>query len=771
MPELAAMVGDREIVVVANRLPVDRVTEPDGSTGWRTSPGGLVTAMEPVVAELGCLWLGWSGGVDEEIEPFELDAMRIVPVSLNSEEFEGYYEGFSNGTLWPLYHDVISPPIYHREWWEVYERVNRRFAEIAAREAPADAIVWVHDYQLQLVPGMLRELRPDLTIAFFLHIPFPARGLFAQLPWRKQVVEGLLGADVVGFQREQDAQGFRLATERYGGALIHGNMLMLPAEEGGSQRPVLAQEFPISIDANGFAELAARPEVRRRAQEIREELGNPRTVLLGVDRLDYTKGIRHRLKAFAELLDEDDVPTRDTVLVQVASPSRERVEAYRQLREEIETTVGRINGEHGSIGRTPVVYLHQGFARDEMAALYLAADVLVVTALRDGMNLVAKEYVACRADEQGVLVLSEFTGAADEMREAVLVNPHDIEGMKAGFLRAIHMTEREQQRRMHTLRAGVHRNDVHHWAVNFLRAASAVAEQRQAETTTSGAHVDPLPTGPILLNSTITGHLRRFATAPELIVACDFDGTLAPIVDRPEDARILERAQRALATLQQAHGVQVVVLTGRSLESLLATGLDTAGWVVSGSHGAELVGIDPALVGDESRATLDAPPLSADETARIAALQRRLSRIFGQEPGVRFEAKPFGFAVHTRQVKDPDRSDDILDAAGRLGEESGLIMRTGKMIREFSVRTNNKGAALRGLRALLPSAPVLFLGDDVTDEDVFTSLEVDDLGIKVGTGDTAAAERVHDPDAAAAVLATLAELRTGVVIGSEPSES
>lgn len=767
MPELTDLVGDREIVVVANRLPVDRTTEPDGTTGWRTSPGGLVTAMEPIVAELGCLWLGWAGGVDEEIAPFELGSMRIVPVSLSADDFEGYYEGFSNGTLWPLYHDVIAPPEYHREWWDVYERVNRRFAELAAREAPADALVWVHDYQLQLVPGMLRELRPDLTIAFFLHIPFPARRLFAQLPWRDHIVAGLLGADVVGFQREQDAEGFRAAAERYAGALSHGNLLMLPSIDGGAQRPVLAQEFPISIDADAFAELAARPEVRRRAQEIRDELGNPTTVMLGVDRLDYTKGIRHRLKAFAELLAEDDTAIHDVTLVQVASPSRERVAAYRHLREEIETTVGRINGEFGSIGRTPVVYLHQGFDREEMAALYLAADVLVVTALRDGMNLVAKEYVACRADERGVLVLSEFTGAADEMRQAVLVNPHDIEGVKAGFLRAIHMTEREQQRRMRVLRAGVQSNDVRHWAENFLRAASAIAAEREAERDTSTAvdapRIDPLPTGPILLSSRLTGHLRRFATAPELIVACDFDGTLAPIVSRPEDARILERAQRALTTLQQAPGVQVVVLTGRSLASLRGTGLQMADWVVSGSHGAEFIGAGASDAGG-----LD--PLDEHEAGRIAALQRRLARVFGREPGVRFEDKPFGFALHTRQVHDQDRAEDILDAAGRLGEEAGFIVRPGKRIREFSVRQSDKGSALSRIRAPRGAAPVLFLGDDVTDEDVFATLELDDLGVKVGPGETAAAERVADPTAAAAVLATLAELRTGVVIGSESAD-
>ncbi len=767
MPELASIVGAREIVVVANRLPVDRVREPDGSSSWRTSPGGLVTAMEPVVQQLGCRWIGWVGDAGEALEPFDLGAMHLVPVELSRAELSGYYEGFSNGTLWPLYHDVIAPPAYHREWWEQYEQVNRRFAETAARESPEGAIVWVHDYQLQLVPAMLRELRPDLTIAFFLHIPFPSRRLFAQLPWRRQIVEGLLGADVLGFQREGDALSFRLAAERYAGAPAHGNLVFQLGDEDRPQRSVLAQEFPISIDAEAFRRLAALPEVRARAQEIRQDLGNPASVLLGVDRLDYTKGIRHRLKAYAELLREDEVDADEVVLVQVASPSRERVDAYRTLRNEVETTVGRINGDHGSIGHTPVVYLHQGFSRREMAALYLAADALVVTALRDGMNLVAKEYVACRENERGVLVLSEFAGAADEMPQALLVNPHDIEGMKAAFLRAIHMPEREQERRMRALRSVVRENDVTHWAENFLRAASSAAEQRGIEGGDDENGPSAL-TGPIAIPHTLEGHLRRLATSPKLVVACDFDGTLAPIVDRPEDARIMARAQRALTALQGAPGVLVALLSGRSVESLLATGIEAEGWAVSGSHGAELHGIADDSGSD---AAVETGPgsreLTRDESDRIATLRRRLVRVFGPDPEVHIESKPFGVALHTRRVRDTVRSDEILDAAERFGQRLGFSARRGKRVREFSVRASDKGTALSGIRAALPSAPVLFLGDDVTDEDVFRTLQVDDLGIKVGPGETAAAERVPDPAYVAVLLARLAELRTGVVIGND----
>ena len=456
-----------EFVVVANRLPVDRVTEPDGSTTWQRSPGGLVTALEPVMAKADGAWVGWDGAPGEAAEPFDDQGMRLVPVALTEDEITRYYEGFSNSTLWPLYHDVIAAPEFRRDWWDAYTQVNRRFAEAAAAQASDGATVWVQDYQLQLVPAMLREQRPDLRIGFFNHIPFPPFEIFAQLPWRNHVVQGLLGADLVGFQRSQDANNFLRACRRITGLKSRGQEIRVPHPDGGL-RTVRAHGFPISIDSRGLDELARREDVVRRAREIREELGDPEHVLLGVDRLDYTKGIGHRLQAFGELLAEGRVDAERTVLVQVATPSRERVEHYKTLRDEIELTVGRINGDYSTLGHPAVHYLHASCPREEMAALFQAADVMLVTSLRDGMNLVAKEYVASRHDERGVLVLSEFTGAADELPQALLVNPHDIDGLKETIERALEMPEREQGRRMRALRRRVLERDVTRWAETFL---------------------------------------------------------------------------------------------------------------------------------------------------------------------------------------------------------------------------------------------------------------------------------------------------------------
>jgi trehalose 6-phosphate synthase len=480
--------GDYRFIVVSNRLPVDRVIDQDGSASWARSPGGLVTALEPVMRSNEGAWIGWGGQPDLEFEPFDSDGIRVVPVPLSAEDIENYYEGFSNDTLWPLYHDVIAPPSFHREWWESYVDVNQRFAQAAASAAAEGAIVWVQDYQLQLVPKMLRELRPDLTIGFFNHIPFPPYGIYSQLPWRAQIVEGLLGADVIGFQRAADASNFQRAVRRLKGYVTKGTQVEVPLvdqtpgvrvfgpiKRQGSFRTVVARSFPISIDAESFERLARTPAVQARAKQIREELGNPRTIMLGVDRLDYTKGIGHRLKAYGELLADGKLSAEDVTLLQIANPSRERVQAYMALRDEIELTVGRINGDYATIAHQPISYHHHGYPREEMAAFYLAADVMLVTALRDGMNLVAKEYVACRFDEDGVLVLSEFAGASDELKRALLINPHDIDGMKDAIMQAVSMPKRDRTARMRSLRKRVLEYDVGRWSNEFLKVLGAYA--------------------------------------------------------------------------------------------------------------------------------------------------------------------------------------------------------------------------------------------------------------------------------------------------------
>jgi trehalose 6-phosphate synthase len=455
-------------VVVANRLPVDRVTDEGGESGeWRRSPGGLVTALEPIMRKRDGAWIGWSGD-EKPADPFYLDGMHLHPVHLTEDEVARYYEGFSNATLWPLYHDAVATPAFHRSWWDAYKRVNQRFADAAASAAAEGAVVWVQDYQLQLVPAMLRAARPDLRIGFFLHIPFPPTELFMQIPRRQQIIEGLLGADLIGFQRPGGAQNFIRLARDLCGHRPRGRSIEIP--DDGWVRTVRAEAFPISIDVEAMEDVSTDPATLARAEEIRHELGNPKHVLLGVDRLDYTKGIGIRLRAFRELLEDGAIKVPETVLVQVATPSRERVEHYRALRDEIERQVGHINGDFGTVGHPAVHYLHHSYSRNELAALYRSADVMLVTPLRDGMNLVAKEYVAARTDLGGALVLSEFTGAAGELKQAFLVNPHDIDSTKHAILSAVQIDQRSAARRMRAMRRHVSVHDVSHWATTFLRA-------------------------------------------------------------------------------------------------------------------------------------------------------------------------------------------------------------------------------------------------------------------------------------------------------------
>lgn len=460
-------------MVVSNRLPVDRCSSDDAENdddGWRRSPGGLVTALAPLMMKADGAWVGWHGAPDESLEPFSHDGIDIVPVALSTDDVELYYEGFSNATLWPLYHDVVAPPEFHRAWWDSYRRVNRRFADAVIEHAALDATIWVQDYQLQLVPNMLRQSRPDLRIGFFNHIPFPAPEIFAQLPWRRAIIEGLLGADLIGFQRPSDAANFMRSARRFVGASVKQQQIQVKGPEGEVSHVARAQAFPISIAVDQISELAQRPDIIERARQIRQDLGNPKTILLGVDRLDYTKGIGHRLKAFEELLKEGRLTVEDATLIQVASPSRERVQQYRLLREEIEGTVGHINGSYDTIQNTAVRYLHHNYPIEEMVAMYLAADVMLVTALRDGMNLVAKEYVAARTNDTGALVLSEFTGAADQLKQALLINPHDIDGLKGTIMRAVHLPANESRRRMRSMRKEILEHDVDHWSAGFLAA-------------------------------------------------------------------------------------------------------------------------------------------------------------------------------------------------------------------------------------------------------------------------------------------------------------
>lgn len=452
------------IVVVANRLPVRRV---EGV--WQTSPGGLVSAVKPTLRERDGVWIGWSGIPGHTFEPFDHEGVGLVPVTLSAEEVAAYYLGFANRTIWPLYHDAIRTPEYEASWWEGYNVINERFAAAAASLADEHGLIWVHDYQLQLVPRLLRENGARAEIRFFLHIPFPPVELFARLPWRDEIIDSLTHADVVGFQTTRSATNFITAATGLGSSDLSEDTLIT---EGRSTKVVVA---PISIDVADFIDIANDPLTDRRVEAIRAELGGPEIIFLGADRLDYTKGIDLRLRAFEALLAAQPDLAERTKFVQIGVPSRETIGDYAEMRARIERIAGRINSVHGSRHRMPVHYSYESLSREELVAYYRAADVMTVTPLVDGMNLVAKEYVASRIDNGGVLVLSEFAGAARELSDAVLVNPYDIGGMARRMLDAVQMSPRERVRRMRAMRQVVLTHDVHDWARLALDSDTAMA--------------------------------------------------------------------------------------------------------------------------------------------------------------------------------------------------------------------------------------------------------------------------------------------------------
>ena len=764
--------SEHELIVVANRLPVDRREAPDGTVSWQPSPGGLVAALEPVMQSNTGAWVGWTGAPGDAPDPFDARGIRLIPVTLNEADVRDFYEGMSNATLWPLYHDVVARPQFHRRWWDAYVKVNRRFAEACAGTAKQGALVWVQDYQLQIVPQVLRSLRPDLRIAFFNHIPFPPYEIFAQLPWRRAVLEGLLGADQLGFQRPADANNFLRACRRNGLATRRG-VVQLPAQERfGSpathpRREVRAAAFPISIDAQSADELARTPQVQERARQIRRELGDPQIVLLGVDRLDYTKGILHRLKAVEELFEDGELTSPEAVLVQVATPSRERVEEYLQLRQDVEVTVGRINGDHGRIGHPAVHYLHRAYDREELAAMYLAADVLLVTALRDGMNLVAKEYVASRPDEHGALVLSEFAGAAIELPQAFLVNPHDIDGLKAAIIRAVQISPREAQRRMRAMRRRVFEHDVAHWASTFLKVAGSASEPSSPSdlAAIAGAAATPGATAravfrrgtsavPSTLPVDLVNALEGFAMRPSLLIAMDFDGVLAPIVTKPGTARMLRQSQDHLNSLVRLPGVRVALVSGRALADLRDVAQPPPGAILVGSHGAEIS--DPATGSDE--------PVAIDEAASklLDRLITELQRIADEFPGTHVEIKPTGAVLHTREASRPVAEQATEAALDGPAGWPGIHLTKGKQVVELAVVEVTKGTALVKLRADVGADAVLYAGDDNTDERAFAVLDIGagDVSVRVGPGETAARHRLESPDEVAAMLGFLVELCT-----------
>ena len=732
-------VTSSRIILVSNRLPIT-ARETGGELEVERSVGGLATALSGATRSTPTLWIGWPGPASElgrrysaELEE-RLRELDCVPVRLSGREIREYYEEVANGVLWPLLHYQAERLPLSPEHWGTYAAVNERFADRVAEYWREGDEIWVHDYQLMLVPELLRRRFPDARIGFFLHVPFPAPDIFRILPWRRQVLEGMLGADIVGFHTQSYADHFQasvralLAAQAGGGVVRHGG------------RDVIAKAYPIGIDAQHYGSLAARPEVRAEAQALTSDGVQ---VVAGVDRLDYTKGIPRRLLAFKRLLVRHPELHGKVRLIQVVVPSREAVRSYREFRTHVEATIGRINGAFGTPSWTPVSYVYRSLDENDLSALYVAADVMFVTPLRDGMNLVAKEFVASRTDLGGVLVLSEFTGAAEELTEAVLVNPYDVDGTADALHRALTMTERERRARMQALREHVTAATAEAWAVSFL------------------ADLRPAPGGdrcrgasPVSPPEMVEAALSRAREARPLVLLLDYDGTLVPFTGMPRDAAPDADLLSLLAALAARPDTDVHIVSGRSRPQL-DEWLGALPLALHAEHGLWSRG-----AGAERWTRVELERMLPRD--RLLAIMHDRAE---QTPGALVEQKTAGLAWHYRMAEEElgERQAAVLAAELEpLAAELELDILRGAKVLEVRPRGIHKGAIVSDAAdGLAGTGLVLAMGDDRTDEDLFAALPDGAIAIHVGPTESRAPIRIADVAAARELLRGLFPVAPG----------
>ena len=727
------------LLVVSNRLPLTAKRVGDR---WRSEPssGGLVAALGPLMRQSQGEWIGWPGEAGDEAPDSQRRLVatwerrhRFIAVHLPPAISSGFYDGFANDTLWPLLHSFPTRVTFDPASWIAYRDANQRFADTAVRRLHPGDLVWVHDYQLMLVPALLRQADAEVRSGYFLHIPFPSSEVFRILPQREMLLRGLLGADVIGFQTHEHLHNFRRSLLYVLG--LESQMDRVEVDG----RDVHMQALPIGIVPGEWDELLANERVLRRVAQLRSR-HRGRHLIVAIDRLDYTKGIPERLRALRLLLRGSPARRGAVTLVQVAVPTRERVPLYQELRREVSELVGEINGEFGTPDWTPVVYLRRSVPRPELAALYAAADVAWVTPLRDGMNLVAKEYVACHRDGAGVLVLSEFAGAAAGMAEALRVNPYDEDSMVETLERALDMPAEEQRDRMSGLSARVRRDDAVAWSGRFLGtlrdAVSPDARDRRPR-------VEPLRVSPLL---------AAWTASPSRLIYLDYDGTLVPIAPRPQDARPDAALLQDLARLCAQPGTSVVIVSGRGHRDLDRWFGHVAGLWIAAEHGA----LVKAAGADQW-----SPLHPGSETGWKERVRSVLDHYTALAPGSLVEEKEYSIAWHYRLVDTEFGewlANDVAATLDGITAGTDLAVLRGRKVIEVRFAWATKGEIFALVSASTPDpALILAAGDDRTDEDLFERLPPEAWSIHVGAPPTRARFGVKTPAEMRAVLTMLSQ--------------
>jgi len=696
-------------IIVSNRLPT-KVLRTENSLTFQPSEGGLATGLGSIYRQENNVWVGWPGlFVEDEAEEQhvrrELADDSMIPVFLTESEIRDFYEGFSNSTLWPTFHYFTQFAIYEQQHWDAYVAVNEKFCRAVLEEAGPEDTIWVHDYQLLLLPEMLRQARPDCTIGFFLHIPFPSHELIRALPWRTELLQGMLGADLIGFHTYGYMRHFLSAVSQLLGLTSQNGQIAT------ANRIVLVDAFPMGIDYDRYAQAAASEAALAHEAEYHEALRDTR-VILSIDRLDYTKGIAQRLRAFEVLLQRYP-EWRDRVsLIMVVVPSRDQVAQYASLKEEIDELVGRINAQYRTISWTPIHYFYRSFPLEELAALYRLAEVALVTPMRDGMNLVAKEFVASKADQRGVLILSERAGAARELSDALIINPTDTGQLAEAMHDALVMPEDEQMQRMAGMQALVQQYNVFSWTKLFMdRLSYAKIKQLTLSTETLDA-------------ATTTQLVEDYKAANRRLLLLDYDGTLAGFNTNPQRANPDEEMLLLLQRLAENPLNRVVVISGRD-RATLQKWLGHLPIDFIAEHGVWL-----------RRQGEDWTMFQAMRNDWMQEIRPILELYVSRTAGSFIEDKEYSLVWHYRRADaelSAMRARELVSHLTFLASNTDLQVMEGNKVIEIKNAGINKGtAASRWLSEYAPDF-IVAIGDDRTDEDTFGAMPPEAYTIKVGS--------------------------------------
>jgi len=730
----------QRILTISNRLPIS-IAKRKGKLHYSHSAGGLATGLSSFHQADKNLWIGWPGIITNNVlEKQEIEAKLksddMYPVFLTKNQIEKYYEGFSNKTIWPLFHYFSQYAVYEKKFWETYRHVNNIFCNKVIKYAKSDDIIWIHDYQLMLLPELIRSHLPDALIGFFLHIPFPSFELFRTLPWRSEILNGILGADLVGFHTYDYARHFISAVTRLLG--IEHTFGKLSLED----RTIKVDSFPMGIDYDKFSNASKNPAIKNLVEKFLKKVGNQK-VLLSVDRLDYSKAITQRLKAFNLFMEKNPDFHEKVTLILIVSPSRSRVKHYRELKEQVDELVGFINGKYGTIGWTPIWYLYRNFAFPMLSALYNVADVALITPYRDGMNLIAKEYIACKSDGKGVLILSEMAGSADELGDAIKINPNDVDDIERALHEALKMPADEQVRRNRQMKNKLKRYDIHRWTKDFVYSLQQIKEER---TKKAKKRITPQARQKLI---------NHYNSSERRLIFLDYDGTLVKFSNEPGKAIPDKELLDLLNNLAASPYNEVVIISGRNKATLQE-------WF--GELNIGLVAEHGALLRNKGNEWMSIESLKQDWKKEIYPF---FEHFVDRTPGSFIEKKEFSLVWHYRKA-DPElgelRARDLVDTLVHLTANLNLQVLEGNKVIEVKNSGINKGrAALQWINK--ENWDFIFaLGDDWTDEDLFKVLPKDAYSIKVGFTSSAAKCNVK-------TVQEVRELLNGLIMEKTNNES